>query len=266
VAGLASLGVERVYASPLVLGAAEPPRWPGAYPNPAPAALELVAMAGAPVVADRPLYQGVGELTTPTGAAIITTLAAFERPTMSVTGVGVGLGSKDPESFPNMVRVWLGEVAGVPAAEKSGGTVLLETNLDDVTGQVLGHAQDRLFALGALDVWCTPVQMKKNRPGVVLAALVPQESEAAALEIILRETPTLGVRTRSVERHVAERRSLPMETEMGAISVKVKYLGGVAVGAAPEFEDCRRMALEVGLPFQEVYQRAVTEARRRFLG
>ena len=264
--GLAYFEVEQVFASPLVLGAAEPPRWPGGYPNPAPATLELVAMVGAPVAADRPMYQGAGELTTPTGAAIITTLAEFERPSMSVKGIGVGLGTKDPENFANVARLWLGEVAGQPATETQGDIVLLETNLDDASGLVLGHTQDRLFALGALDVWYSPVQMKKNRPGVVLSALVPRELEASALELILRETPTLGVRTREVERYVAERKTVAMETDMGIIDVKVKYLVGVAVGAAPEFEDCRRIAVESNIPFQEVYQRATAEARRQFLG
>ena len=265
VIGLTELGVAQVYASPLVLGAAEPPRWAGGYPNPAPATLELVAMAGAPVAADRPMYQGAGELTTPTGAALITTLATFQRPAMTVTTIGVGLGTKDPENFPNVVRVWLGEAAEHTVAKPQGDIVLLETNLDDVPGVVLGYAQERLFALGALDVWHTPIQMKKNRPGILLSALVPQGLEAAAVELILRETPTLGVRTRPVERYIAERENVPMETDLGVISVKVKSLGGVAVGAAPEFEDCRRIAQETGLPFQEVYQRAVAEARRRFL-
>ena len=266
VVGLAELGVARVYASPLVLGAAEPPSGPDGYANPAPATLELVAMAGAPLVADRPMYQGAGELTTPTGAALITTLATFERPAMSVTGIGVGLGAKDQQKFSNVVRVWLGEVAERPAAGMQGDLVLLETNLDDVPGVVLGYTQERLFALGALDVWHTPIQMKKNRPGVLFSALVPRDLEAAALELMVRETPTLGVRTRPVERYVAEREDLPMETELGAITVKVKSLGGVAVSATPEFEDCRRIALATGLPLQEVYQRAVTEARRQFLG
>jgi uncharacterized protein (TIGR00299 family) protein len=263
--GLEHVGVEKVYASPLVLGSAEPPRWPGGYPNPAPATLELVAMAGAPVVADRPIYQGAGELTTPTGAAIITALATFERPAMSVTKIGVGLGTKDPENFPNVVRVWLGEMAQRPAARIQGEIVLLETNLDDVTGEVLGYAQERLFALGALDVWHTPIQMKKNRPGVMLSALVPQSLEAAAAELILRETPTLGVRTRPVERYVAERESVLMEMGLGSVRVKVKSLDGKSVSAAPEFEDCRRIALDTGLPFQEVYRQASDEARRRFI-
>jgi uncharacterized protein (TIGR00299 family) protein len=263
--GLAHLGVERVYASALVLGAAEPPRWPGGYPNPAPATLELVAMAGAPVAADRAIYEGAGELTTPTGAALITTLATFERPAMSVGSIGVGLGTKDPENFPNVLRVWLGEEAGSPAADRQGDIVLLETNLDDVPGVVLGYTQERLFALGALDVWYTDIQMKKNRPGVILSVLVPQELEAPACELILRETPTLGVRTRPVERYVARRSSVSMDMDFGVISVKMKYLAGVAVSAAPEYEDCRTIALETGLPYQEVYRRAAEEAQRRFL-
>ena len=264
-AGLAYLGVERVYAAPLVLGAAEPPRWPGGYPNPAPATLELVAMAEAPVAADRAIYQGAGELTTPTGAALITTLATFERPAMSVGSIGVGLGTKDPENFPNVLRVWLGEETGSPAAGKQGEIVMLETNLDDVPGVVLGYTQERLFALGALDVWYTDIQMKKNRPGVILSVLVPQELEAPACELILRETPTLGVRTRPVERYIAQRSSVSMETEMGVISVKVKYLAGEAVSAAPEYEDCRTIALKTGIPYQEVYRQAVEQARRQFL-
>ena len=263
--GLDYFEVEKVYAPPMVLGAAQPPRWPGGYPNPAPATLEMAAMAGAPLAADHAMYQGAGELTTPTGAALITALAEFQRPAFSVTRVGVGLGSRDPEDFPNILRVWLGEMETAPATVRQGEIVLLETNLDDVQGEVLGYAQEQLFSLGALDVWYTPVQMKKNRPGVILSALVPQRLEDAAVQLILRETPTLGVRTRPVERYVAQRESFDVETDLGVISVKVKSLEGEPVGVAPEYEDCRRVSLETGVPYQEVYQRALAEARRRFL-
>lgn len=263
--GLAYLKVEKVYASPLVLGAPEPPKWWGGYSNPAPATLELTALAGAPVVGQRSIYEGVGELTTPTGAAIITALAEFHQPEMSIEKIGVGLGFKDPEAFANVTRVWLGEVASQSVTRQQGQIVLLETNLDDATGQVLGHAQERLFAVGALDVWISAVQMKKNRPGIILSALVPQDIESAAVGIILRETPTLGVRSRQVHRHVAERESVTLDSGMGKFSVKVKYLGGVVVGVSPEFEDCRRIALEIGVAFQEVYQRALTQARAEFM-
>ena len=270
VLGLDHLGVTEVYASPIILGAPEPPRWPGGYATPAPATLQLVARSGAPVVEDRPIFEGAGELTTPTGAALITTLASFQRPAMSITGVGVGLGSKDPGKFPNVLRLWLGEVAesGSPDKQdpdKQDNVILLETNLDDVPGMVLGYTQERLFDLGALDVWYTQVQMKKNRPGIILSALVPDGLEAEACRLIMRETPTLGIRTRRVERYVAERVSLPMETQFGVVSVKVKSLGGRPVRAAPEFEDCRRIALAQGLSFQEVYQQATAQAREEFL-
>ena len=264
--GMRLLEVDHIYASPLVLGTATPPRQPGGYPNPAPATLELVAASKAPVSPDHAMYERAGELTTPTGAALITTLATFDRPALTVDRIGVGLGSKNPDEFPNVLRIWTGETMEQIPGSKQSGTVLLETNLDDVPGVVLGYAQERLFAMGALDVWCTPIQMKKNRPATILSALVPPELEAAAVELILRETPTLGIRTRAVERHVADRESVNINTELGPISVKVKSLEGVAVSAAPEPDDCRRIALDKGIPFQEVYQRTMEEARRQLIG
>ena len=268
--GLHWLGIEELYASPLVLGVSAPPRWPGGYSNPAPATLELVSMAEAPVAPELPLHLGAGELTTPTGAAIITSLARFERPAMTVKAVGVGLGSKDPAEFPNVVRIWLGEIARSPSpdstvARPQQGIVLLETNLDDVTGEVLGYAQERLFDLGALDVWHTSIQMKKNRPGVVLSCLLPEHLEQAGVELILRETPTLGVRSRPVERFVADRETVLLETSLGTARVKLKRLAGEVVSAAPEYEDCRQIAQETGLPLQQVQREIETEARGRFL-
>lgn len=257
--GLHYLGVAAVYAAPLVLGAARPPQWPGGYANPAPATLELAAMAAAPAAPELPMHQEAGELTTPTGAAIITALARFGRPAMTISAIGVGLGRRDPAAFPNAVRIWLGETAddsaaATPPAPLQEGLVLLETNLDDATGETLGYAQERLFALGALDVWHTPIQMKKNRPGIILAALLPPELETAAVELILRETPTLGVRRRMVERYAARRETLAVATAAGPAQVKVKYLAGQAIAAAPEYEDCRRIALATGRPLGEVYR------------
>ncbi|CAI8018005.1 Putative nickel insertion protein [Geodia barretti] len=268
--GYQLLGIPGVYAAPLVLGVSAPPRWPGGYSNPAPATLELVALAKAPIAPELSIHQGAGELTTPTGAAIIASLAQFQRPAMTVEGIGVGLGSKDPEAFPNVVRIWVGEVAENPAqfsaiGPRQQGIVLLETNLDDVTGEVLGYAQERLFDLGALDVWHTPIQMKKNRPGIILSALLPQSLEQAGVELILRETPTLGVRSRPVERYAAERRIETLETDLGQIRVKLKYLAGGIVAAAPEYEDCRRIALESDRSLMEIYRKAETEAQAKFL-
>ena len=267
VIGFEYLGVDGIHAGPLVIGNATPPRWAGGYSNPAPATLELIAAAGAPVIGDKPMYEEAGELTTPTGAALITTLAAFGRPAFSVDRVGLGLGTKDPAGFPNALRVWLGELAQAESASavQQGEVVLLETNLDDVSGLVLGYTQERLFAIGALDVWNTPILMKKNRPATLLSVLVLKDKEREATEVILRETPTLGIRTRPVDRYVAGRQMVTIETKMGPISVKVKLLDGKAISAAPEPDEVRRIALESGTPFQEVYQQATEEARRQLL-
>ena len=265
--GFGYLEVAGIHAAPLVIGNAMPPRWVGGYSNPAPATLELIASAGAPVIGDKPMYEEAGELTTPTGAALITTLAAFGRPAFAVDRVGLGLGTKDPAGFPNALRVWLGEtdLTEADSSAQQGQVVLLETNLDDVSGLVLGYAQERLFAIGALDVWNTPIQMKKNRPGTVLSALVPIDKEREASELILHETPTLGIRTRQVDRYVAGRQIAKVETGFGPISVKIKILDGKAVSVAPEPDEVRQIALETGRPFQEVYQMATEEASRQLL-
>ena len=265
--GFEYLEVAGIHAGPLVIGNATPPRWAGGYSNPAPATLELIAAAGAPVVGDKAMYEDAGELTTPTGAALITTLADFSRPAFNVDRVGLGLGTKDPAGFPNALRVWLADLAQAEAASSviQGEVVLLETNLDDVSGLVLGYTQERLFAIGALDVWNTPIQMKKNRPGTILSVLVPKDKEREASELILRETPTLGIRTRPVDRYVADRKMVTIETSLGPVTVKVKLLDGAAISAAPEPDEVRRIALETGTPFQEVYQRTTEAARRELL-
>ena len=268
--GFEYLGVEGFHAAPLVIGNSSPPLRAGGYSNPAPATLELIAATGALVAGDNPMYARAGELTTPTGAALITTLASFDRPAFAVDRVGIGLGTKDPAEFSNVLRVWLGETSSQAQTDlepgaQLGQVVLLETNLDDVSGLVLGYTQERLFAIGALDVWSTSIQMKKNRPGTLLSALVPKDKEQEATEVILRETPTLGIRTRRVDRYVAGREMVSIQTELGPIDVKVKLVDGKAIGAAPEPDEVRRIALETGKPFQEVYQRMTEEARRQLL-
>ena len=121
------------------------------------------------------------------------------------------------------------------------------------------------FAMGALDVWNTPIQMKKNRPGTLLSVLIPKSKEREASEVILRETTTLGIRTRLVDRHVADRKTVNIETKLGSLNVKLKLLEGKVINAAPEPNDVRRIALERGIPFQEVYQKASEEARHQLL-
>ena len=264
VAALEYLGVENVYASPLVLGEATGPRRPGGYSNPAPATLEIIAASRSPIAPERPIYAGVGELTTPTGAALIASLAEFRQPAMTLDRIGVGIGGKDPAAFPNVVRLWLGEAASAdrqtnpdgdrkpPLARWQDNIILLETNLDDATGEQLGFAMEMLFEAGALDVWHTPIQMKKNRPGVLLSALAPASLESELAEVFLRHTPTLGVRIRPVGRYVAERDVVTVETEYGPIRVKRKWLGGEVVSASPEYEDVARAAREWGVSWGEV--------------
>ena len=263
--GLEWLGVRRVYASPLVIGEATGPRRPGGYSNPAPATLEIIAAAGAPVAPERPFHANVGELTTPTGAALITTLAdEFRQPGMTLERIGVGAGGKNPAAFPNVLRLWLGEPAGAerrsdpagapmrPVAGWQDNIVLLETNLDNANGEEIGFAMERLFEAGALDVWHTPIQMKKNRPGILLSALGPAQLESRLAEVFLRDTPTLGVRVRPVGRYVAERDIVTVETEHGPMRVKRKWLGGEVVSAAPEYEDVAAAARAAGLGLQDV--------------
>lgn len=262
--GLEQLGIRRVYASPLTLGEATGPRRPGGYSNPAPATLEIIAAAAAPVAPERPFHANVGELTTPTGAALITTLASeFRQPAMTLNRIGVGIGGKNPPAFPNVLRLWVGELVGAdlrtdpsgppvpPVARWQDNVILLETNLDNATGEQLGFAMERLFAAGALDVWHTPIQMKKNRPGVLLSALGPAALESKLAEVFLRDTPTLGVRVRPVSRYVAERDVVTVDTEYGPMRVKRKWLGGELVSAAPEYEDVAATARASQIGLQE---------------
>ena len=218
---------------------------------------------------ERQFHAGAGELTTPTGAALITTLAdEFRQPAMTIDRIGVGVGGKDPAAFPNVLRLWLGEAVPViakrsaaipgrsdtaqPFARWQDNVVLLETNLDNATGEQLGFAMERLFEAGALDVWHTPIQMKKNRPGVLLSALGPASLESRLAEVFLRDTPTLGVRVRPVGRYVADRDTVTVETEYGPMRLKRKRLGGKVVSAAPEYEDVAAAAREAGVSWEAV--------------
>jgi uncharacterized protein (DUF111 family) len=173
-----------------------------------------------------------------------------------VEGVGYGAGARDIPGWPNVLRLWLG-----PAIEQGGGaTLLVETNLDDMNPEILGYVQERLFAAGAADVWLSPIQMKKGRPGVMLSVICPREAEEAVVGLLLRETSTLGVRLREVRRHEAEREVLEFRSSLGSAAVKVKRLPGEPPRAAPEYEVCRRLAETSGRPLAEVYRIVQGEA------
>ncbi|CAI8007095.1 Putative nickel insertion protein [Geodia barretti] len=171
VAGLEHLGVERVFASPFPMGTGVFRSAHGVLPVPSPATSALFTMADAPIVQAPGNPVRTGEMVTPTVAGIITTLAEFRQPTMAMQAHGYGLGSRDPKEYPNVLGLWVGEIL---EGSTTGGLSLLETNLDDSTGEVLGYVHERLFELGARDVWFTPIQMKKNRPATMLCAIVDE--------------------------------------------------------------------------------------------
>jgi uncharacterized protein (TIGR00299 family) protein len=250
VAGLYLLQVKAVYASPLPLGGGTVKAAHGILPVPAPATLQILAEAHVPL---QP-HPAQVELVTPTGAALLAELAHFEQPALAVEAVGYGFGTRHVPAL-NAVRVWLGQSCENTPWQKDEA-VLLECNLDDATGQALGYVQGRLLEAGALDVWCTPIYMKKNRPGVLLAVLAKPVQLPDLASLILRETPTLGVRWRRMERIVAERTTETVETPWGTVRVKIKQYDGQAVAATPEFEDCARLARETQMPWQAVYDAA----------
>ena len=195
---------------------------------------------------------------TPTGAAIVAELARFGRPEMTLERIGYGAGSRDTPDRPNVLRLWLGETVASPTRPM----LLMETNIDDMSGEILAYAVEKLLAAGAADAWLTPVQMKKGRPGVVLSAICAESEEEALARIILRETSTLGVRVRPVQRWEAEREVLEFESSLGPAAVKVKRLPGEPPRAAPEYEACKRLAEETGLPLAEVYRIVQAEGER----
>ncbi len=262
IVGLELLGIERLYSSPFPSGTGVIESGHGVLPVPSPATAALFAMARAPVVPPPGNAAYTGEMVTPTGAAIITTLATFRQPTMNLHRVGYGLGSRDSRQYPNVLALWLGEEIGTTY---NTNLSLIETNIDDMTGELLGYVQERLLALGARDAWFTPIQMKKSRPATMLSAIVPVDLEPQAVALVLKETSTLGVRVRPLGRYEAERETVELDTSLGRVHVKVKRLEGRPVSASPEYEDCKRIAVERGLPLQEVFRVIQREADTRLL-
>jgi len=257
-AGLALLGVDRLVASPLPMGSGYVDTAHGRLPVPAPAVVELVR--GVPT-RDCP---ETGELTTPTGAAILVALAESfgPLPPMVPQAIGYGAGSREGERVPNLLRVVLGRAAAGDEAEQDS-VWLLEANLDDATGEILGAATAALFAAGALDVWLTPATMKKGRPGVVLACLAEEGTRAAVEEAVFRETGSFGVRRTRVDRTKLAREHVTVETPYGPVRVKVGRRAGKVVAAAPEYEDCLRLAQSRGVALRAVYDAAVAARDRQ---
>ena len=254
--GFELLGIERFVASPLHVGSGTVDMDHGRYPVPPPAVAELLKGV--------PFYSTdiIGELVTPTGAAIITTVCAGYGPIpqLSLERVGYGAGTREYKKFPNALRVLIGEEeASLTAKSRQSADErlwMIETNMDDISPQILGHVMDRAFELGALDCYFTAVQMKKNRPGVLLSVLCREDQRAPLSELLFSETTTLGVRAYEVERRVLERRIVTVETQYGPIDVKVAQLNGHIIKEMPEYEQCRRAARKANVPLRIVEEAA----------
>ncbi len=246
--GLEALGIERLYASAVPFSGGQVQTEHGLLPVPAPATLEMLVKAHA-ILAPSPAQV---ELVTPTGAAILATLATFERPNLVVTGVGVGAGKRDLP-WPNIFRLILGE----STAEAEYPLVLIETNIDDMNPQLFGHVMDRLFSAGALDVYLAPIYMKKNRPATLLGVVARRQDEQALARLILAETSTLGMRVQPVYRYTAQREIRSVSTPFGEVPVKLKLLDGRPIQAMPEYDACAQIAAEKNVPLAEIYTAAL---------
>ena len=256
--GFESLGIQKFACSPLNVGGGTAKMAHGILPVPAPATAKLLQ--------GKPTYSnGVQkELVTPTGAAIVATLCdSFgPQPAMSVSAIGYGAGSADLEGQPNVVRIMLGEAAekAVPGFDEE--ISVIEANLDDMNPQIYGYFSEKAFVAGALDVYTTPVQMKKNRPGTLLTVLCKPTDTNTLMSLIFAETTTFGARTYTAQRRTLPRESVNVHTQFGDVRIKLSRVNGRILHVAPEFEDCRKLAVEKNIPLQRV----ISDALRAYEG
>jgi pyridinium-3,5-bisthiocarboxylic acid mononucleotide nickel chelatase len=245
-----SIGADRVVASPLNVGSGSVRSAHGIYPVPAPATVRLLK--------DAPIYVGPQsvEMVTPTGALLVTSYAQEfgPVPAMRVAQIGYGAGHRDFTDTPNVLRVLVGES---DASASSHTIVVIEAEIDDMNPQIFGVLMDRLLAQGALDVFYTPIQMKKNRPGTLLSVIAAPEAREALTATIFRETTTIGVRYRDMRRECLDRRTVTVTTSLGDVRIKVASRNGQIVNASPEFEDCVRRAGEHDVPAKNVQAMAM---------
>jgi uncharacterized protein (TIGR00299 family) protein len=260
--GFDALGIARFVSSPLNVGGGTAKMAHGILPVPAPATARL--LQGAPTYSN-----GVQkELVTPTGAAIIATLCEKfgPQPAMTVASIGYGAGTLDLENQPNVLRIMIGEAAEKSVAAAAFGfdeeIAVIEANLDDMNPQIYGHFQERALTSGALEVYTTPVQMKKNRPGTLLTVLCKLADTQKLMDLIFAETTTIGARTYNAQRRVLPRTSVTVATAYGDVRIKVASINGHIRQATPEYEDCRKLAVEKNVPLQTV----ITAAQQAFVG
>jgi uncharacterized protein (TIGR00299 family) protein len=252
--GLQQLGIEKIHVSKVNVGAGFVKCEHGILPVPAPATLTL--MEGKPIYSS-----GVEkELLTPTGAAILTTLGSHfgPMPPLHVERVGYGAG-RDDLLHPNLLRLIIGSSDSASGNEK---VVIIETNIDDMNPQFYDYIMEKLLAMNVLEVFLTPILMKKNRPGTLLTVIGPSKNRPAITEFLLKETTTLGLRWHEEERAKAERETLTKETPYGKIRFKLARWEGRVVNISPEYEDCKRLALKEGIPLKDVFEEAKRLAAR----
>ena len=254
--GFEALGIEKFASSALNVGGGTAKMAHGVLPVPAPATARLLV--------GKPTYSsGVQrELVTPTGAAIVATLCEHfgPQPAMSVGAIGYGAGTIDLEGQPNVLRIMVGEAVekAVPGFDEE--ISVIEANLDDMNPQIYGYFSDKALSAGALDVYTTPVQMKKNRPGTLLTVLCKPQDTSAMMSLIFAETTTFGVRSYRAQRRILPREHCSVSTSYGEVRIKLSRVNGRILHVAPEYEDCRRLAEEHHVPLQRVIQ----EALRRY--
>ncbi|MBC8029414.1 MAG: nickel pincer cofactor biosynthesis protein LarC [Pyrinomonadaceae bacterium] len=246
------LGIERFVSSPLHVGSGTVDMEHGRFPVPPPAVAELLKGV--------PFYSTdiAGELLTPTGAAIITTVASEFGPVpqLKLEQTGYGAGTRTYEKFPNVLRVLIGNESDERERALDEKLLVLETNVDDMSPKVFGYVMERAFGLGALDCYFTPVQMKKNRPGILLTVLCRRGDREKFMQMLFEETTTLGIRSYEVDRRALARQTVRVETQYGPIDVKVARLGDKVVNAMPEYEQCRLAAAAASVPLRVVEEAA----------
>jgi uncharacterized protein (TIGR00299 family) protein len=251
--GFHALGIEQFACSALNVGGGTAKMAHGVLPVPAPATANLLQ--------GKPTYSnGVQkELVTPTGAAIVATLCDTfgPQPPMSVSSIGYGAGTTDLEDQPNVVRIMIGEAAEKTVTGFDEEIAVIEANLDDMNPQIYGYFLERALAAGALDVYTTPVQMKKNRPGTLLTVLCKPQETNALISLIFAETTTFGARTYRAQRRTLPRDFVCVATAFGDVRIKISRVNGRILHVAPEYDDCRRLAVEKNVPLQRVISEAL---------
>ncbi|MDN3515949.1 MAG: nickel pincer cofactor biosynthesis protein LarC [Candidatus Brocadia sp.] len=245
VVAIKHFGIEKIYFSPVPTGYGYTTCEHGTFPIPAPATAELLKKQFVKAVNIEK------ELTTPTGAAIITTLGEglHTNPEMKINQIGYGAGSSDNPGIPNLLRIFIGETSG----HESDEMWIIETNIDNMAGEILGYVMEKLFESGAVDVYFTSIQMKKGRPGIIISAIASELNLPSVESVLFNQTTTFGIRKYKVVRKILSREFKELDSPLGKIKVKVGTSNGDIKSISPEYEDCKRIAEEKGIPLKQVY-------------